>query len=181
MNGDDLEVTESRQVRQQPGRTKNLSLLVTNGFSMMVLVFHPYYQNNFEFGQLPSEKVEGRDLLRVHFQHVKGTRSPSALQLGTRNYPLDWEGTAWIDPDTWVIQRIEAGLMAPMGDVGLQVLRCDVRYGPVRFSTAPETYWLPQVAEIEAQTTHQHWRNLHRFTDYRRFSTSVKIRAERQP
>jgi len=112
---------------------------------MIVLIFHPYYQNSFEFEQLPNEKVEGRDLIRVHFQHVKGTRSPSALQLRNRNYPLDWKGTAWIDPETWVVSRIEAELMASSVEVTPMLvggLRVDLRHlrQPVGIRRCRETH-----------------------------------------
>lgn len=174
MTAEEMGVTESRLLQKQDGKSKNMPMLVTDGFSMMVLVFHPYYQGSFEYEQLPEQLVEGKYLLRVHFRHVKGTRSPSALQVRGRDYPLDWEGTAWIDPDTSVIRRIQADLMAPMDDIGLQVLHCVVQYGPVHFNSTPETYWLPQSAEIEAETPRQRWRNVHRFTSYKRFSTDAK-------
>jgi hypothetical protein len=181
MTMEELGVTESRQAVEQPRKRKNIPLLVTNGFSTMLLVFHPYYQEDFEFARLTDQWVDGKQLLRIHFQHVKGARSPSALELRGRDYPIDWEGTAWIEPETWAIRRIEADLMDPMEDVGLLVLHSDVRYGPVRFSSSPETYWLPQVAEIEVETKHQHWRNVHQFNGYKRFSTDSKEEIKAKP
>jgi hypothetical protein len=181
MSAEELGVTESRQILQQPGKAKNMPLMVSNGFSLMLLIFHPFYQGSFEYAQLTDQWVEGKRLLRIHFQHLKGTRSPSALELRGKDYPLDCEGTAWIDPDTWAVHRIEADLMDAMDDVGLQVLHCDVHYGPVRFSTTAETYWLPQVAEIEVESKHQRWHNVHRFSDYKRFSTAVREEPRKQP
>lgn len=180
-NGDEFGVNESRLLQKQEGKTKNIPLLITNGFSMMVLIFHPWFQNSFEFTRLPDETVEGETLMRLRFRHIRGTRSPSALQLRGRTYPLEWEGTAWLDPRTWAVHRVEAGLAEPMDDVGLHELRCDVRYAPVQFSTASEVYWLPQTAEVEAQTPRQHWRNVHQFTDYKRFSTDAKERPRSTP
>jgi hypothetical protein len=180
-SSEDLAVAESRQVKRQTGKEKDLPLLVTNGFSMMMLVFHPFYQGSFEFSPPVHDVIDGKPALRIDFQHIKGKRSPSVLQLRGRNYPLDWKGTAWIDPGNWSIRRIEAGLEEPMDDVGLRTLHCDVQYAPVHFSSTPETYWLPQVAEIEAETLRQHWRNVHRFTDYRRFSTDVTEKQKDQP
>lgn len=180
-SSEDLAVAESRQVKRQTGKEKDLPLLVTNGFSMMMLVFHPFYQGSFEFSPPADDVFDGKPVLRIDFQHLKGKRSPSVLQLRGRNYPLDWKGTAWIDPQTWSIRRIVAGLAEPMDDVGLRMLHCDVQYAPIHFSTSAEIYWLPQVAEIEAETLRQHWRNVHRFSDYRRFSTDVKEQQKDQP
>lgn len=178
---EDLSVAESRQVKRQTGKEKDLPLLVTNGFSMMMLVFHPFYQGSFVYSPPEDDVLAGKPVLKIHFQHVKGKSSPSVLQLRGRNYPLDWAGEAWIDPTTWNIVKIEAGLAEPMDDVGLRMLHCAVNYAPVHFSTSAETYWLPQSAEIEAETLRQHWRNVHRFTNYRRFSTDVKEQQKEQP
>ena len=180
-SSEDLAVAESRQVKRQTGKEKHLPLLVTNGFSMMMLVFHPFYQGSFEFSPPVDDVLDGKPVLRIDFQHLKGRRSPSVLQLRGRNYPLDWKGTAWIDTQTWSIRRIVAGLAEPMEDVGLRTLHCDVQYAPVHFSTSTDVYWLPQVAEIEAETLRQHWRNVHHFSDYRRFSTDVKEQQKDQP
>ena len=181
LQSDGIGVTESRQTKRQSGNKENVPLLVTNGFSTMLLIFHRYYSNSFEFSTLPDEVVGGRTLRRVHFQHVKGTRSPSVLQLRGRDYPLDLQGTAWIDAPSGSIVRIEAGLLASMEDVGLRALHSDVQYAPVRFSSASDEYWLPTAAEIEAETPRQHWRNIHRFTDYKLFSTEAREAPKPQP
>jgi len=178
---EEFSLNESRLLQKQGGKSKNIPLLVTNGFSMLLLVFHPYFQSSFEFERLPDDALDGHSVMRLRFQHVKGTRSPSALQLRGRTYPLEWTGTAWIEPETGEIRRIEAALSAPMDDLGLHLLHCDVRYAPVHFSSATADFWLPQSAEIEAETPRQHWRNVHRFSDYKRFSTDAKEAQRTQP
>jgi hypothetical protein len=179
--GEEFSLNESRLLQKQEGKSKSVPLLITNGFSMLLLVFHPYFQDSFEFDRLPDEQLDGKNLVRLHFQQLKGTRSPSALQLRGRTYPIEWAGTAWIEPETGSVYRIQADLAAPMDDVGLRLLHCDVRYAPVRFSTSSTDYWLPQSAEIEAQTPRQHWRNVHRFTDYKRFATDSRESQRTQP
>lgn len=181
LQSDGIGVTESRQAKKAPGKAENVPLLVTNGFSTMLLIFHPYYQNSFEFESLSDEVVDGKNLQRVHFRHVKGTRSPSVLQLRGRDYALDFEGTAWLDGESGAIVRIESGLEASLEDVGLRAFHSDVRYAPVRFSTSAEPYWLPITAEIEAETPRQHWRNVHRFTAYKLFSTDAHEEERKQP
>lgn len=180
-DAENLSLIESRQMQKQNGNAKNLPLLITNGFSTLELIFHPYYQGSFEYSLLPAEPLNGKNMVRARFRHVRGTRSPSVLRLRGRDYPLDMEGTAWIDPDSGAIARIEAGLVAPMDDVGLRILHCDVRYSPIRFRSADEAYWLPVSAEIEAETPKQHWRNIHQFTKYKRFSVTTKVDMEHQP
>lgn len=172
--GGDLILNESRQPEQQPSQKKNLSLLVTNGFSTLLLVFHPAYESSFEFTALDDEILDGTRYARLQFRHIQGRRSTAVLLLRGRKYPLDLQGTALISRDSGAIFRIDAELESDMEDVGLKRLRSEVQYAPVAFSAAHQTYWLPATATVEVETPHQHWRNVHRFTAYRLFSTSVK-------
>ena len=168
----DLTLVESRLAEKQPKHKRNLPLLVTNGFSTLLLVFHPSYQASFEFVPLGNETVDGKLYAKVHFRHLRGTRSTAALILRQQEYPLDLEGTAWVDPQSGAIAVISAGLESSMEDIGLRSLHCEVRYGRVPLPGLHESYWLPTSATVDVETPRQHWRNLHRFTDYQRFSKS---------
>jgi hypothetical protein len=174
-SGGELSLDESRLVvhEAKPDR-KNTSMLVSNGFATLFLVFHPYYADSFRFTALEDDVVAGRSLSKVRFQHVRGTRSPAALALRGREYPLDLSGTAWIDPQTGMIARITASIENTLEDVGLKALRSDLEFSPVPFPGMKETYWFPAQATVEVETPRQHWRNVHRFTDYKRFSVSTE-------
>ena len=37
-----------------------------------------------------------------------------------------------------------------------------------------ETFWFPAEASVEVETPRQHWRNTHRFVDYKRFSVDTE-------
>ncbi|HLK34843.1 MAG TPA: hypothetical protein VKT29_17230, partial [Terriglobales bacterium] len=169
-----LSLSESRLAVKQSKVDKNVSLLVSNGFATLFLVFHPYYQSSFQFTALPDEVAGGRQLVRVGFRHIPGTRSPMALVLRGREYPLDLSGTAWIDPATGAIAKIAGGLENGIQDLGLQTLQTEVQFAPVSFRDMQETYWFPMVAIIDVETPKQHWRNIHRFTDYKRFPVSTE-------
>jgi hypothetical protein len=179
-NGE-MNLVESRLSDQdKPAKKLQRPLLVSNGFATLFLVFHPYYAAGFKFTDDGEENVNGRTLAKVRFQHVPGTRTPAALAVGGREFPLELSGTAWIDIGTGTITRIVAGIDAGMEDVGLRTLRSDVEYMPVTFHNLPDTYWLPSEATIEVETRHQHWRNTHRFSDYKRFSVNTKEQQARQ-
>ena len=167
----DLTLEESRLPIRVAKRTKQVPLLVSNGFSTLLLVFHPYYQRHFEFALL-DEVTPGKPV-RVSFRHLKNTPSPSALLLRGREYPLDLAGTAWIDPQAATISRVTAELAGGMEDVGLRVFQSDVQYAPVMLPGLSQPYWLPETAAIDVETLRQHWKNLHRFTRYKRFSVST--------
>ena len=172
--GGDLILNESRRPQQQPNHKKNLPLLVTNGFSTLVLVLHPAYQSTFEFAPMEDVVSDGTVYSKLEFRHIKDRRSTAVLLLRGRKYPLDLKGTALIDQKSGAVVRIDAELESGMDDVGLKMLRTEVEYAPVSFAATQRVDWLPTLATVEVETPRQHWRNVHRFTAYRLFSTSVK-------
>lgn len=176
-SGDDLLVNESRVLQGKPAKESDRALLSTSGFSTLVLIFHPRFHASYVFadeGADPQTPLQHR----VRFEHIRGQRSPSVLQLRSREYPIQWQGTAWIEFSTGNIARIQAGLKEPLEDVGLRNLESDVQYSPVSFSGKPELPWMPMTARIEAETKHQHWRNVHQFTAYKQFSVTTDARTE---
>ncbi len=175
-------LAESRLLKQAPRHKRELSLMVSNGFSVLLLIFHPYYRPSFEFTSLGVDTVDGKQYERVQFKHIRGLRSTSALLLQGREYPLDLQGVAWIDPQTGVVSKIDTDLESPMDDIGLHALHAEVFYAPVTFQGVREAYWLPSRALVDVESPRQHWRNVHQFTNYHRFSTSVvETRAAKKP
>ena len=153
---------------------KRISMLVSNGFATLFLVFHPYYSSGFQFTDVGEESIQGQMFHKIQFKHIPGMRSPAALALRGREYPLALAGVAWIDPKTGVIGRIEAGLANSMEDIGLKSMRSQVEFAPVPFRDTKDLYWFPAQARVEVETPRQHWRNTHNFTDYKRFSVSTE-------
>jgi len=173
--GGELSLDESRlPVQEAKQDKKNRPLLVSNGFATLFLVFHPYYAQSFKFALLPDDTLDGRRFSKVSFEHIPGTRSPAALALRGREYPLELSGTAWIDAQTGVIAKIVAGIANTLEDVGLKSLQSEVKFAPDPFHDLKEPHWFPVVASVEVETPRQHWRNTHRFTDYKRFSVSTE-------
>lgn len=179
ISGTDFLVDESRIPIVEAKPAKDPPLMITRGFSTLEFIFHPFFQSGFEYAAPEAVQVDGRDLLQIRFQHIRGARSPSVIRLGSREYPLDWQGTAWIEPASSAIVRISAGLMSSLEDIGLRAINADVRYSRVEFPTDPRDHWLPSVATIEVETLQQRWRNVHTFTKYRHFSVEVKSEVGR--
>ncbi len=174
-NGGELSLSESRlPVREAKADKKNRSMLVSNGFATLFLVFHPLYANSFEFSEAGDEVVGGRRQIKVAFRHIRGTRTPVALALRGREYPLELSGTAWIDEGSGALTRISAGIENTMTDLGLNTLQSEVEFTPVPFHDPDKTYWFPSKATVEVETPRQHWRNTHEFTNYKRFSVSTE-------
>jgi hypothetical protein len=175
-SGGELSLVESRIAPQdaKQQRKSRAPLLVSNGFSTLFLIFHPYYSASFQFTRGGEESLDGRALSKIHFQHIPGMRSPAALAVRGREYPLDLSGTAWIDSATGVIAKLTASVDSGMEDVGLRTLHSEVRFALVTFHDSPGSFWLPAQATVEVESRHRHWRNTHQFSAYRRFAVDTK-------
>ena len=179
--GGELNLSESRIPLHEAKRDrKNTSMLLSNGFATLFLVFHPYYSAAFHFALLGEEEVAGKTLDKIHFEHVPGMKSPAALALRGREYPLELSGTAWIEPHTGSIARIEAGISDTLQDVGLKALSTEIDFAPVKFADSADAFWFPTLARVEVETPRQHWRNLHQFTAYKKFSVSTEEQVIRK-
>ncbi len=173
--GGELNLSESRIAMRDAKRDrKNTSMLLSNGFATLFLVFHPYYAEAFKFTLAGEEVVGGRTLAKVSFEHIPGMKSPAALALRGREYPLELTGTAWIDPQSGSITKIQAGIADSLQDVGLKALNSEIDFAPVPFSDSKVVYWFPSSARVEVETPRQHWRNLHQFTAYKKFTVSTE-------
>ena len=173
--GGELNLSESRiPVKQAKRDRRNTSMLLSNGFATLFLIFHPYYAAAFKFTPAGEESFGGRTFQKVTFQHITGMKSPAALALRGREYPLELSGTAWIDAETGSIAKLEAGIADTLQDVGLKSLDSQVDFAPVSFSDSKQVYWFPTQARVEVETPKQHWRNLHQFTSYKKFSVTTE-------
>src|SRR5579862_3518533 len=171
----ELNLSESRiPVREAKRDRRNTPMLLSNGFATLFLIFHPYYSAAFRFTLAGEEAVGGRTMEKVHFEHVVGMKSPAALALRGREYPLELSGMAWVDAETGSIAKIQAGIADSLIDVGLRSLNSEIDFAPVLFAGSKTAYWFPTQAVVEVETLRQHWRNLHKFTSYKRFSVTTE-------
>lgn len=177
-----MRLTETRESRKAAFRDPNKTLLITNGFASMLLVLHQNYESSYTFEPVGEETIEGRTLVKVHFKSVPGASSPAAIQLRGRNYPLQLKGDIWIDEESGAVVKLISLLDTSLEDLGLRELRSEIHYSVVQFHEPDEAYWMPASAVIDVETPKQHWRNVHRFTDYRRFRATIQVElGEKKP
>jgi hypothetical protein len=170
-----LKLKESRDAKKVAFRDPARTLLITNGFTSMLLIVHPQYETSYQFESAGLEVVDGKVLEEVRYKAIPGGASPAALQLRGKNYPLPLSGSIWIEKETGAITRLTAAVDSSMNDLGLKNMTSDIHYALVQFHDPEEAYWMPLSATIDVETPLQHWRNVHRFTGYRRFRATIKI------
>ncbi|HKM65578.1 MAG TPA: hypothetical protein VJX70_00300 [Candidatus Acidoferrum sp.] len=177
-----LKLVETRDTRKEAFRDASKALLITNGFASMLLILHQDFESSYIFTPASEELVDGRTLVKIHFKPVPGASSPAAIQLRSRNYPLPLTGDVWIDRESGSVVKLISSLDTSLDDLGLHELRSEIHYSIVQFHNPEEAYWMPSSAVIDVQTPKQHWRNVHRFTDYRRFRATIQVQfGEEKP
>lgn len=177
----EVRITEQRLMEKRPVHVDARPLLATYGFSALALVFHPCYESSFRFTRLADDSSQGAPLAQIRFEHLPGTPSPILYQMIAQDRPLDLSGTAWIDPSTGDIHRIEVDSGSTLTDMGVKSIRAVLQYGPILLQDETQPNWLPVTATIDLETPHQHWRNIHRFSDYRKYRVGVKLTGGDQP
>ena len=174
-NDGQLRVNEQRLVEKPPRKLETRPLLDTYGFSTLEMIFHPYYESSFRFSDQGSAVQDGRTLERIAFQHVPNTPSPVLYQTLGPDRPLDDSGSAWIDAATGGIYRIDATIASGLSDAGIKEIGVSVKIEPVTLQDQTEPQLLPVTATIDLETPRQHWRNVHHFSDYRKYRVAVNM------
>lgn len=176
-----LKFNEIRETRNPAYRDPARTLLVTTGFASLLLVAHPMYETSYVFEPAGMETLDGVSYAKLHFTPVAGASSPATLRLRGKNYPLPMSGTLWVDPQSGAIVKLEAIVDNSLSDLGLAGMSSEVRYAPHAFRDPAESLWVAESAVIEVETPRQHWRNLHHFSDYKRFNVNIKEEMGKLP
>ena len=176
-----LHLVESRVARKASFRDPARTLLITNGFTSLLLIAHPDYEPSYSFESAGEEAIDGATQLKFIFKPILGGTSPAALQLRGRSYALPLSGSLWIDARSGLITKLVAQVDSSLADLGLKQMRSEIQYAAVSFRDPEETYWMPVAATIDVETPRQHWRNVHRFTNYRRFRATILVGTDSKP
>jgi len=177
-----MKLVESRETRKAAFRDSARTLLITNGFTSMLLIIHPSYEASYTFEAVGQETVDGVTLAKINFKAIPGASSPAAFQLRGQSYPIPLSGTIWIEEQTGSVSKLIASVDSSLNDLGLQGMRSEIHYSTVHFHDPEESYWMPISAVIDVETPRQHWRNIHRFAGYKRFRATIQVEeAEVKP
>jgi Tfp pilus assembly protein PilF len=168
-----LNVEEYRDGSQSMERFPNK--LATRGFPSLVLVFHPYYRDNYDMLCEGQTKWRGSSVWQVHFR--QRTDKPSQLmtyRIGGVVYPIALKGRAWISASTFQILRMEMDMVSPVPEIRLRAEHIAVDYGPVRFRDRDVELWLPRDVEIFMDFRGRRSHRRHSFSNYMLFSVDDK-------
>jgi len=162
--------------------TRDLSVfpdsIATNGLPTAVLVFHPYYRDDYEMRCEGLGRWRGRRAGKSIFLSCPGNK-PTERPPGLGWSPLTLialKGRAWIEETTNQVVRIETDLQAPMPEIKLLAEHMDIEFGPVTFHEQKDNMWLPASADVYFDLRGRHIRR-RTLSPITCFSASTKSKA----
>lgn len=176
-----LRVDEQRLLEKRPPHVESRPLLETYGFSGLAMILHPYYESSFRFTRLDDDNLQGARLARYAFEQIPDKPSPALYQMVAADRPMAVAGIAWIEPESGAIHRITIEIGSNITDMGLKAIRAELVYGPIPLRDEKEPQWLPISATVDLETPRQHWRNIHHFSDYRKYRVDVRLVETQKP
>ena len=154
--------------------------MLTSGFASASLVFHPMYQSQAVFRYLGRQKVNGRDAYVVAFAQKPVTaRSYGLFKSGKTTITTFSQGLAWIDSQSYQITRLRTDLLKPLPEVNLETETTEIAFAAVRFKGIPTGFWLPQQVTVNVDWNGKHFRNEHRYSDYKLFNVEATERMRK--
>ncbi len=165
----DLDVQEYRNgsvsAQQFPGH------IGTIGLPTVALVFHPYYQEKYEFSCEGRGAWRGKRAWMVHFQQRTDRKSAMLVyRVGGKSFAVGLKGRAWIDTSNSQILAIETDTMRPVPEIRLVRDHQLIEYGPVDFRNNTMHLWLPKSADWYCSLSGQRYHRRHTFSQFLLFS-----------
>jgi hypothetical protein len=97
---------------------------------------------------------------------------------GGNDVELLTQGILWIDKNNFQILRMRSDLLAPNKELRLEQATTDVKFVPVQLQNTPTVLWLPDDVDVFMEIANEKYRNLHHYSNYRRYQVAVKIGNE---
>lgn len=159
--------------------------LVTSGYALSCIAFATAVQPQSRFRYFGEEDIDSRETYVLGFSQQPGKASFLTTVILNGGPALDMltQGILWVDKHSFQIVRMRADLLAQGNEGQLDQLTADVRFIAVQLEDVPNPLWLPGEARVyieiynELRNNLQKFRNVHHYTNYRRYRVSAKIGA----
>jgi VWFA-related protein len=151
--------------------------LVTSGAALSCISFSTAVQPQSRFRYLGDDRLGSQETYVLGFAQKPDEVTFTTVMRGTGGREVDMltQGILWVDKNSFQILRMRSDLLAPYKEIGLDRLTTDVSFGEVRLQDVPNPLWLPSDVNVYIDIGGKRYRNLHRYTNYRRYRVSVKI------
>jgi len=154
--------------------------MLTSGFASASLLFHPNYQSQTNFRYLGQQKVNGRAHYVIAFaQQPAKARLNGAFKSGQVTMTVFSQGLAWIDSQNYQITRLRTDLLKPLPEVNLERQTTEIGFSEVRFKGMAGAFWLPQQVTVTVDWNGRHFRNEHRYSEFKVFNVEATERIKK--
>jgi tetratricopeptide (TPR) repeat protein len=156
----------------------------TIGLPTLALVFHPYYQEKYEYSCEGLGSWRDKPAWIVHFQQRTDRNSETLVyRVGGKSFAVRLKGRAWIDTQSSQIVAMESDLIRPIPEIRLLRDHQLIEYGPVDFRNNTMQLWLPKSADWYCSLSGQRYHRRHSFSQFLLFSVddSQKITKPKEP
>ena len=156
----------------------------TIGLPTLALVFHPYYQEKYEYSCEGLGSWRDKPAWVVHFQQRTDRNSETLVyRVGGKSFAVRLKGRAWIDTQSSQIVAMESDLIRPIPEIRLLRDHQLIEYGPVDFRNNTMQLWLPKSADWYCSLSGQRYHRRHSFSQFLLFSVddSQKITKPKEP
>lgn len=137
-------------------------------FALFPLQFHPFHQTAAKYRYLGRQVLDNRQDYVVAFaQEPEKTQLAGIVTVNGVDFPVAYQGIAWIEPDNFQIVRMRIDLLKPRREVGTQMT--DIRLSEVRLPLVTQPLWLPRDVVVTRAGKGGALREKHQFSDYRVF------------
>ena len=151
--------------------------IATTGLPAAVLVFHPYYRDDYDMRCEGLGQWKDSRAWQIHFSQkpkkLSRLRGYRAAVDGPLT-PIAFKGRAWIQENTHQVVRMETDLQSAMPEIKLFAEHMDIEFGPVTFHSQKENMWLPASADIYFDLRGRRIRRRNTFTNYLLFTVNEK-------
>jgi VWFA-related protein len=152
--------------------------LVTSGAALSTIGFSTIAQLQSKFRYLGEEKIDSRETYVLGFAQQPGATFITTMRgTGGTDVDLLTQGILWVDKNGFQIIRMRSDLLAPNNEIRLDHLTTEVSFGEVQLQDVQNPLWLPSEVDVSIEISKHKLRNVHHYTNYRRYRVAVKIVA----
>lgn len=146
------------------------------GFALECRHFLPGGRSESTFLYLGEEMLGPRNTYVVAFAQRPGHVTFPGTTRGTNwSVAILVQGIAWIDKESFQIIRLRTDLLAPRRDIRLERQTTELTLGEVQLPDLATPLWMPSEVSLRTEIRGKIYLNEHKYTNYRRFSVSIKI------
>jgi hypothetical protein len=151
--------------------------LVTSGWALSCIAFSSAVQSQSKFRYLGEEKVGSRETYVLGFAQQPGKATFITTASLNEGLALDMlmQGILWVDKNSFQIIRMRTDLLGQRNEIILDQLTTEVTFAEVQLQEVPKPLWLPSDVDVYIGIKKQKFRNVHHYTNYKRYRVSVRI------